>query len=194
MEFSDRFTEPTREADSPREAQPAAQSPDELFDVCDENDVVVGQATRGEVHRRNLIHRAVHILVVRSSGEVVLQMRSAAKDQFPSTWTSSASGHVDAGESYDQAARRELAEELGFDAATIAGLQSIAKDSACIETGWEHVMVYRLRTDAPLTPDPVEIERLEERSLDAWLAAYHRQPAAFSPSVYLLEKYAAELR
>lgn len=60
-----------------------AQSPDEIFDVVDESDRVVGQATRAEVHRRRLLHRAVHIVVSDGRGNVVLQKRSLAKDTCP---------------------------------------------------------------------------------------------------------------
>ena len=68
---------------------------DEIFDVVDEADEVVGTETRREVHRRKLLHRAVHILIYNSKGEIFLQKRSMSKDSCPGLWDSSASGHVD---------------------------------------------------------------------------------------------------
>lgn len=91
-----------------------AQRLDELFDVVDENDRVLRQETRAEVHRQKLLHRSIHVLVFDRACRVFLQKRSLAKDTAPGCWASSCSGHVDAGEDYDQAVVRELAEEIGI--------------------------------------------------------------------------------
>jgi isopentenyldiphosphate isomerase len=89
-----------------------ADNPDELFDVVDANDRVIGQEKRGVVHATGLLHRAVHILVQRGNGDIFLQKRSMEKDSHPGCWDSSSSGHLDSGEGYDKAAVRELREEL----------------------------------------------------------------------------------
>src|SRR5688572_31217226 len=86
---------------------------EEIFDVVNERDEVIGQKPRSEIHRLKLKHRAVHVLVFNSKGQLFLQKRSMTKDCFPGTWDSSASGHLDCGEEYDACARRELREELG---------------------------------------------------------------------------------
>src|SRR5271154_3794999 len=91
-----------------------AADPDELFDVVDLDDRVVGQSPRRKVHARKLLHRAVHVLIHDINGHLFLQRRSMGKDTFPGCWDSSCSGHVDAGEDYIIAARRELGEELGW--------------------------------------------------------------------------------
>src|SRR5580692_8306785 len=87
---------------------------EEIFDVVNERDEVVGQNTRREVHRLGLKHRAVHVLVFNERREAVLQKRSMTKDTFPGAWDSSASGHLDTGEDYDACAVRELREEIGL--------------------------------------------------------------------------------
>ena len=87
---------------------------EEIFDVVNERDEVIGQQPRSEVHHRGLMHRAVHVLVFNGAGQVFLQKRSLKKDRQPGLWDSSASGHVDAGEGYDACAVRELREELGL--------------------------------------------------------------------------------
>src|SRR5688572_24288242 len=87
---------------------------DEIFDIVNEKDEVIGQLPRREVHRQGLRHRAVHVLVFNARGEVFLQKRSMTKDNFPGTWDSSAAGHLDTGEAYDACALREVKEELGF--------------------------------------------------------------------------------
>ena len=84
--------------------QPAkAQHGDEVFCVVDAQDRVIGSESRDRVHVNNLRHRAVHVLVFNQRGEVFLQRRSIWKDTHPGKWDSSTAGHVDAGESYEEA-------------------------------------------------------------------------------------------
>ncbi|HEY5912036.1 MAG TPA: NUDIX domain-containing protein [Verrucomicrobiae bacterium] len=129
---------------------------DEIFDVVNERDEVVGRLSRREVHRLGLTHRAVHVLVFNARRQVFLQKRSMKKDRQPGLWDSSASGHVDSGEGYDECARRELAEELGLDLRT--PLERLFKIAAGPETDQEHVWVYRCAAEGPFTLHPDEIE------------------------------------
>ena len=71
---------------------------EEIFDVVNERNEVIGREPRSVVHRTGLKHRAVHILVFNARGELFLQKRSMAKDCFPGAWDSSASGHLDCGD------------------------------------------------------------------------------------------------
>lgn len=134
-----------------------AQRDDEVFDVVDDRDAVIGQATRKEVHARRLWHRAVHALVVGPDGRVFLQKRSMLKDTSPGCWDSSCSGHVDSGESYETAVVRELAEEIGLTVIPEHGLRALFKVEARKETGWEFVWVYRLESEGPFTLHPAEV-------------------------------------
>jgi isopentenyl-diphosphate Delta-isomerase len=161
-------------------------SPIELFDVVDAQDAVIRQETRAEVHRQRLFHRAVHILVFNSAGQVYLQQRSATKDTYPGRWTTSCSGHVDAGETYAVAARRELAEELGVVLPLEVEPAPLLKHPPRRDTGWEFIWIYTLVHDGPLTPDPAEISAgrwVAPAELDALLA---REPSAFTPSFRLV--------
>ncbi|MFH1058164.1 MAG: NUDIX domain-containing protein [Pseudomonadota bacterium] len=133
--------------------KPAAQDPNEPLPVVDAQDRVVGQAPRWRIHRDGLRHRAVHVIVLDGRGRVYLQLRSAAKDSHPGQWTSSASGHVDPGEGYDAAARRELGEELGLDLTPTP----VGRLAAGPATDNEFTAVYLLATDQPPSPNPVEI-------------------------------------
>jgi isopentenyldiphosphate isomerase len=129
---------------------------EEIFDVVNERDEVIGQETRSQVHRLGLMHRAVHVLVFNQCGEIFLQKRSLKKDRQPGLWDSSASGHVETGEEYDECAVRELREELGLSPATLP--QRLFKISASRETDQEHVWVYRCSAEGPFTLHPDEIE------------------------------------
>ena len=121
---------------------------DEWLSEVDENDTVIGRRGRAEMHRLQLRHRAVHMLLFNSQGDVFLQQRALSKDIHPGLWDSSAAGHVDHGESYEAAACRELAEELGITAC--ASLRPRFKLTACAETGWEFIQVYELVHDQAL--------------------------------------------
>jgi isopentenyl-diphosphate delta-isomerase len=134
-----------------------AANPDELFDVVDLDDHVTGQAMRREVHARHLLHRAIHVLVHDPNGRLFLQRRSMSKDTFPGCWDSSCSGHVDAGENYLIAARRELGEELGWHDATLP-LRPLLKLHASPETGHEFIQIFLLGPlSGPFDLNPLEI-------------------------------------
>ncbi len=144
------------------EAEGGADAARELLPVVDQHDRQVDVLPREEVHRRGLLHRAVHVLVFDQEDRLYLQLRSQNKDTHPGKWTSSASGHVDPGESYLQAARRELAEELGLE----LELSPLGFIPACPATENEFSQVYVARTGEPPRPAPAEIARGEFFPLD----------------------------
>lgn len=150
---------------------------EELLDVVDEFDRVVEVKTRGEIHARGLMHRAVHILLFNRAGDVFLQKRSLHKDENPGLWDTSAAGHVDSGEDYLDCARREIREELGIEADL--DLEFLFKLPASPATGNEHSKVYRCCHDGPLRLQPDEIDE------GAWQspAALDRRIAAGDPAL-----------
>ncbi len=95
---------------------------DELFDVVDDADIVIGQAARSVVHEQELWHRGVHILLFDGRGRLLIQKRSAERKQYASLWDCSISEHVQSGESYLEAAGRGLEEELGVTGITLRQL------------------------------------------------------------------------
>lgn len=86
---------------------------EELVDIVDHDDNVLYQCTRKEMRAQVLRHRAVFIAIVNSAGELLIHQRSAMKDLWPSWWDIAVGGVVSAGEGYDDAALRELDEEVG---------------------------------------------------------------------------------
>jgi 8-oxo-dGTP pyrophosphatase MutT (NUDIX family) len=88
----------------------------DLVDIVDEHDKVVRTVSRVEMRTNRLRHRGVFIAVITSEKQLVLHQRSALKDIWPLRWDICAGGVVDAGESYEVAAHRELLEELGISA------------------------------------------------------------------------------
>ncbi|MFE0578814.1 NUDIX domain-containing protein [Streptomyces sp. NPDC058874] len=86
---------------------------DEVLDVVDRDDRVLGQAPRGEVYARGLIHRCVFVLARDAEERIFVHRRTASKLVFPSHYDMFVGGVVGAGESYAEAALREAEEELG---------------------------------------------------------------------------------
>ena len=155
----------------------ASNDPAEPFAVVDEADRVIGAAPRRKVHGDNLLHRAVHILIFNRNGELFLQKRSRFKDRHPCVWDSSAAGHVDAGEDYDDAARREVQEELGV----TTRLERVVKLPASDRTGQEFIWLYQGKHDGPFQLAASEIELGEffpPGLVSNWLQA---RPDDFAP-------------
>lgn len=157
---------------------------DEIFDIVNEQDVVIGRQPRPVVHRDGLRHRATHIFVFNARGEIFLQKRSMSKDTHPGTWDSSASGHVDCGENYDDCAVRELMEEIGLK--TEEALQPLFKIAACPETGQEFVWVYQCSSEGPFVLNAEEIETgawFFPEKVSEWVK---NSPGDFSPAFVLI--------
>ncbi|MFF7260070.1 NUDIX domain-containing protein [Streptomyces sp. NPDC008159] len=159
---------------------------DEILDIVDENDQVIGQAPRGEVYARGMRHRAVFVRARDAEGRIFVHRRTATKLVFPSLYDMFVGGVVGAGESYDEAALREAEEELG-----VSGLPrpvplfKFLYDDGDERSWWS--AVYEVRCVLPVNPQVEEVdwygfltEDEVERRLAEWewvpdgLAAWER--------------------
>lgn len=159
---------------------------EEIYAVVDRDDRVVGKASRREIHQKGLLHRSVHIFIFNRKGQLYLQKRSMSKDQYPGHWDSSASGHVDWGETYETAASRELKEELGINPRLIYWF----KIKACLETGWEHVGFFTAHAQEEIRANPYEIidgKYMDIHTVSMWVT---HTPAIFTPGFLLIFKMA----
>lgn len=86
---------------------------EELVDIVDDDDNVIATVTRSDMRARRLQHRSVGIAVISTDGRLLIHRRSESKDIWPGRWDIAAGGVVASGETYENAAQRELAEELG---------------------------------------------------------------------------------
>ncbi|MFK0121231.1 NUDIX hydrolase [Streptomyces sp. NPDC090994] len=159
---------------------------DEILDIVDEHDRVVGRSPRGEVYAEGLRHRCVFVQARDARGRIFVHRRTAQKLVFPSLHDMFVGGVVGAGESYDDAALREAEEELG-----VSGLPrprflfKFLYDDGGGRSWWS--AVYEVRCESAVRPQAEEVawydflpEEELVRRLDEWewvpdgLAAYRR--------------------
>ncbi|MCL8012328.1 NUDIX hydrolase [Streptomyces sp. AS02] len=159
---------------------------DEILDIVDEQDRVIGQSPRGEAYAQGLRHRCVFIEARDAQGHLFVHRRTPTKLVFPSRYDMFVGGVVGAGESYDDAALREAEEELG-----VSGLPSpsylfkFLYDDGAGQTWWS--AVYEVRCELPVSPQVEEVawhgflsDAEVERRLTEWawvpdgLDAYER--------------------
>lgn len=135
---------------------------EELVDVVNELNEVIGTAKRGEAHAKGHIHRALSVLVIHSEGKVLLQQRSKNTKVHPLSWDLSTSEHVLAGESYETAGKRSVLEELGVEVEVRpVSKTSLQKRKYMFpeKTIYENEIVMMLAAihDGPFKVDPVEV-------------------------------------
>ena len=154
---------------------------DERIDIWDESGRPTGKtALKSEAHARGWWHPTVHVWCYQEAGKVLIQQRSLEKDIFPGLWDVSVAGHVEAGEAVEDAALRELREEIGL-SANKADLQGIGifpeehhHPGGQIDREFHHCYLLKLNQPLPvLSPAPGEVMALKWISLlqfseEAW--------------------------
>lgn len=127
----------------------------EYFPIVNEDGLRVGRATRQECHSGSfLLHPVVHLHVFNSQGDLFMQKRADDKDIQPGKWDTSVGGHVDDGETVEEALMREVKEELNirdFHPVFVFRYKFVSDREA--ELVHTHYTVY----NGTITPDPGEI-------------------------------------
>ena len=150
---------------------------DELVAIVDPNNIVTGAVTRREMRARGLPHRATYIAIFNSRGELHVQRRTMTKDVYPGLLDPVAGGVVQSGESYEESAVRELAEEMG-----IQGVDLAPQFDFYFEDGAGKVWgrLFRCQWDGPVVPQPEEVVEVVMLSPEEVLA----DPSKFTPDGY----------
>jgi isopentenyldiphosphate isomerase len=144
----------------------------EMIDVCDSLGQQTGQVLpRDVVHRDGLWHHTVHLWILNSENQFLLQQRSMMKESNPGQWDVSAAGHVSAGQELKEAAVRELEEELGLvviedEIEFLFQVKHQSQEEAYIENEFQSVFVWRGDVELKsLVCDPDEVAAV------AWIDA-----------------------
>jgi isopentenyldiphosphate isomerase len=141
-----------------------------MVDVVDDDDRVIATVTRAEMRAHRLQHRAVSIAVIGSDGRLLVHRRADTKDVWPGMWDLAAGGVVAAGEAYEEAAVRELAEELGVEGVELVPLGEgrFADDSVALMGRG-----YRCTSDGPFVftdGEIAEVRWVDRAALDDLMA------------------------
>jgi len=160
----------------------------------DDQDKVLTSEQRGKVHEYGFYHRSIHVMIETFKGGFVLQKKAKGTEN-EGTWSSSVSGHVRYQESYEEAAIREIKEELGIEIEDPSELTYETKLEACEETGNEfvHIFSYLLDQDTEkIDPDLEEVEEVIIVDLDDVKKDIDTNPGIYSPAFILcLNKWLA---
>lgn len=129
-------------------------------DVVNARDEVVGAASDETIAKQSLICRVAFVMLVNSLGQLLLHQRSSSKKSYPLYWSGAAAGHVKLGESYEEAAAREMQEELGV----VTKLEFVGKFYSAEDH--EMVGVFLGKYDGPVTINESEVEQVRFFSVD----------------------------
>lgn len=135
----------------------------EFLDIIDENDNVTGKGTRKSVHDKRQIHRGVHVFIINHNGHILIQKRSLKKDDRPGFFDASCGAQVSSGESYEQAAEREVKEELGVNSGELV---RIGKYKSFSERQREIRVLFIAKSDGPFKIDKREVEEVKFLTMD----------------------------
>jgi isopentenyl-diphosphate Delta-isomerase len=160
---------------------PSASNDHDPIILVDAQDVPQGIASKIEVHRRGLKHRAISALVRNRAGEMLLHQRNAVKYHSGGLWTNACCSHPRPGEPTDDAARRRLAEEMGIQ----CNLKPLflAQYRAAVSNGYiedEVVHVFGGTYEGAVTPDPAEVADWKWISLATLIDDLERHPEHYT--------------
>ncbi|MTI13881.1 NUDIX hydrolase YfcD [Sansalvadorimonas verongulae] len=148
-------------------------SSEEQVVIVDDENNVIGSASRSEMRAGRMCHRAVFVYVTTSDGELLIQERTMSKDVWPGAYDLAAGGVVDAGESYDEAAVRELEEEMGISGVPLKDkFHFYYQDENCQLWG----KVYTCVWDGVVTPQPEEVAQVIRERPEQILANPEHRP------------------
>jgi 16S rRNA (adenine1518-N6/adenine1519-N6)-dimethyltransferase len=150
-----------------------SDDPTEYMDIVDEHDEVIGRDTRARVHANREIHRGVHVFVANRAGDLLLQRRSTQKRDYPGYWDASVGGQVGAGEGYEEAALRELEEELGC---TAPSLRLLAKYDSFSSRQREKRALFAFEAEGPFNYSSAEVAEVRFVSPAAVTRLLEREP------------------
>lgn len=158
----------------------------EYMDIVNENDEVIGRASRKDALEKSLRRRIVHVMISDKSGRIFLQRRSEKVAWCPNHWSSSAGGHVLSGEDYEATANRELKEELGI-ATNLEFIEKIFYDVPGVANMF--LSIYRTKSNGPFDYDKNDIAEIRAFSISE-IKKMLESGEKFHPElIFILNKY-----
>ncbi|MEK9176941.1 MAG: NUDIX domain-containing protein [Patescibacteria group bacterium] len=160
----------------------------------DRRDNVIGSGTIRFAVENGIIRRVSRVIIVDDRGDILLQKRST-KISYPGLWNDSVSGHVDVGESYLEAAVREMKEEMGIVGVPLTELGKLygeEPDPPHLRRAFNMLYAGTFNGTPSVDPDEVAEARLVPRAeLESWLT---EKPSDFTPGSFMSLKFYLALR
>ena len=140
------------------------------LNIVDEDDNVIGQESRENIHKNGILHREIHVWIYNTKGDILFQKRSMTKDTYPGLLDASAGGHVELNDSYEKAAIRELEEETGLkaDKKDLTYITKIRKKSYDKLTGMTNNVIRAVYAYKYDNEQEIKLEEGMADSLEFW--------------------------
>lgn len=154
--------------------------------IVDENDQPTGEAmSRQDAWKDGRYHRIVRIVIMDENGRLLLQKRSRNKASYPGLWTDAVSGHVDASETYETTAPRELMEEIGISAKLkrVGVFKLHDQIQNGINNSFHCVFEAIVPSSTKLTPEPDEVSEVRWVSLTDLKLDIKKNPENYTPGL-----------
>ncbi|MFA6198323.1 MAG: NUDIX domain-containing protein [Patescibacteria group bacterium] len=132
----------------------------EFIDVVNERNQVIGQIAKSELYEKKPHHRIVHVLLYNDRGEMALQLRSSTVSFCPNHWVTTVGGHVQAGETTEAAAKREMMEEIGVDL-PLEHVFDAEYLPPTLPGVIKFLTIFKATYNGPFTPDPNDVAKVE---------------------------------
>lgn len=158
----------------------------ERLDIVDESDNVTGEATKSDIYSKNLkYYRIVKGIIRTSEGKILLPKRSKYKYIFPNCYDISLSGHVDKGESYEEALKREMKEELDIEGASYKEIGYLTPQQ--LNSNY-FIKLFMVNYDGKIRVDENEVESANYVELEQLYKLIEKEPESFKDDFLFLLK------
>lgn len=151
--------------------------------IVDKNDQIIGAEEIAPAIKRGLIRRGIRVLIL-NDDKVLLQKRSSTAPLFPDVWETTASGHVDEGETYEKAANRELAEEVGIKDIPLQSVAHYYREETykgCLLKSFETIFISHYKGSFAI--DKHEVSEAKWFSTTAMEKMMQKEPKEFTPGL-----------
>lgn len=142
-----------------------------MLNILDEGGSVLGQKSREEIHREGLLHAEIHVWFYTRDGRLLFQHRAKDKDTFPDLLDATVGGHVEIGETFEQAALKEVEEETGLkigpsDLFLVTITRTKSFDTITGMTNYALRKVYAYRFEGSI--NDLKVEKGKSLGFEAW--------------------------
>ncbi len=163
--------------------------------IVDKRNRIIGSMDKNEAKGQGLYHQLARVIAEDADGRILLQKRAATENYYPNLWDTSCAGHVDQGESYEVAAKRELREEIGVADVQLALIEEYLYTKVDYKQRdiRQFVRLYRINLDyTPTKLAKEEVDAVNWFAPKELISYIKTKPQDFTPgAIVALKKYVA---